>query len=306
MKKIMIGLILSVAFLLVATYLFIPGKIRIEKTMTVSAALPAVSRVLTTNSSWSKWWPGETVFTYKGENYSLKGNAFNVIDVNVYSGSDTIKTRLELVFLNNDSTTIIWTADKPSSNNPFKRFSAYREGKRIEKNIGELLSQFKGFIDKPENIYGFYIHKTNVVDSVLVSTRRSFYHRPDVKEIDSMIQSLKKYIADNNAKEKNSPMLNVMKLDSNVYEAMTAIPIDRSLPDTKEFAAKFLLKGGFILEGEVKNGPYTIDAAMEQLEVYRADHQYTAPAIPYQLLVTDRLKETDTSKWITKLYYPIL
>jgi len=66
------------------------------------------------------------------------------------------------------------------------------------------------------------------------------------------------------------------------------------------------LKGGFILEGEVKNGPYTIDAAMEQLEVYRADHQYTSPAIPYQLLVTDRLKETDTSKWITKLYYPIL
>jgi hypothetical protein len=304
MKKIIIGLILSILFLLAAVYLFIPGKIRLENTVNVSAALPAISRVLSDSSSWSKWWPGKTL-TYSGKKYKVYGNALSVVDVDIYSGSDTIKTHIELVLVNGDSTTITWVAEKPSGSNPFKRLSAYQNAKSIEKDMSSLLSQFRTFINKPANIYGFTIQKTKVVDSVLISTRRSFDHYPEVNEIDGMIQSLKKYIADNNAKETNHPMLNIMKRNSTEYEVMTAIPIDKTLPETKEFAAKFMLKGGFILEGEVQGGPFTIKTATDQLELYRADHQYTSPAIPYQLLVTDRVKEADTTKWITKLYYPV-
>jgi hypothetical protein len=29
-------------------------------------------------------------------------------------------------------------------------------------------------------------------------------------------------------------------------------------------------------------------------------------AIPFQSLITDRVKEPDTAKWITKLYAPVL
>jgi len=213
---------------------------------------------------------------------------------------------MELVLINNDSMTLIWTAEKETSINPFTRFSVYRDTKRIQENLNTLLAHIKTFIEKPENVYGFFIHKTMVSDSVLISTRRSFDHDPGPKEIDAMIQSLKKYISDNGAREQNYPMLNVMKLDSADYEVMTAIPVDRTLPDTKEFAAKYMLKKGNILESEIRGGPYTIKTAIDQLEIYRADHQYTSPAIPYQLLVTDRAKETDTSKWITKLYYPVL
>jgi len=306
MKRVFIGLVLSIAFLLAAIYLFIPGNIKMERSITIGAALPAVSRILTNDDTWIKWWPAKTPFTYNGEHYKPGGNAFNVIDIDIYSGADTIKSRMELALVNNDSITLIWNADKASGLNPFKRFSVYRETKRIQKNMDTLLKHIRSFSEKPENIYGFHIHKTNVVDSVLISTRRSFDHRPGVMDIDAMIQSLKKYISANGAVEKNYPMLNIRKLDSTEYEVMTAIPVDRSLPDTKEFTTKFMLKGGFILEGEIRGGPYIIDAASGQLETYRADHQYTSPAIPFQLLVTERSKEPDTTKWITKLYYPIL
>jgi len=126
-----------------------------------------------------------------------------------------------------------------------------------------------------------------------------------VQEIDAMIQDLKKYIVQNNAIEKNSPMLNVLRLDSSHYEAMSAIPVDKALPRTNEFAPKFLLKGGNILEAEVQGGPATIENGLQEIENYRSEFRYTSPAIPYQLLVTDRLKQTDTTKWITKLYYPV-
>ena len=305
MKKIFIGLVLSIALLVVAFYFFIPGKIKINESITVKAAAPAVSRLLTNYSSWAKWWPGKDVFAYKAERYTPQGKAFNVVVVDIYSGSDTINSRIELVLANEDSTAIIWSAVKSTSNNPFKRFSDYRDGRHTRENIRDLLSQIRSFFEKTENIYGFPVQKKKVVDSVLISTRRSLTHRPTVKDVDDMIQSLKKYIAENKAVEKNYPMLNVTKINSTTYEVMTAIPVDRSLTDTKEFVTKFLLKGGNILEAQIQGGPYVIETAINELETYLSDHQYISPAIPYQLLVTDRAKEADTTKWITKLYYPI-
>lgn len=306
MKKILTGLILSVTFLLAASYILIPGKIRISRSVTISAALTGVSRVLTNENTWEKWWPGKTPFTYDEMSFKPGGDAFNVIEVEINSGHETIKSRMELVLIDNDSMTLIWNAEQQAGPNPIKRYLKYKEVKEVEKNMNTLLGHIKTFFEKTENVYGFFIQKTKVVDSVLISSRRSFDHKPDRNEIDDMIQRLKKYITENGVKEKNYPMLNVMKIDNNEFDVMTAIPVDKALPETKEFTVKYLLKGGNILESPIQGGPYTIEKGIEQLETYRADHQYTSPAIPFQLLVTDRKQESDTSKWITKLYYPII
>jgi len=305
MKKVLIGLGLSIAFLLAAVYLFIPRKIKIEAALPLNAALPGVFRTLINDSTWRKWWPGETPFAYNKQAYSIKGKFFNVFDIDIYSDKDTINSRMELVLVNANTMTILWNAEQVSSNDPFKRFKRHRHAKQTEKNMNAILQSLKTFLQKKENIYGVDIKKTLVIDSVLISTRRQFDHYPTVQEVDSMIQSLKKYIIQNNAIEKNSPMLNVFELGNSRYEAMTAIPVDKALPKTNEFAPKFLLKGGNILEAEIQGGAYTIEKGLKELENYRADYKFDSPAIPYQLLVTNRAKEPDTTKWITKIYYPI-
>ena len=45
--------------------------------------------------------------------------------------------------------------------------------------------------------------------------------------------------------------------------------------------------------------------AFDNFENYRSDYTILSPAIPYQLMITDRIKESDTTKWVTKFYYPI-
>jgi len=305
MKKVLIGLVLSIAFLLAAVYLFIPRKIKIEAAVPLNAALPGVFRTLIDDSSWEKWWPGGTPFAYNKQIYSIKGKLFNLFDIDIYSDKDTINSRMGLVLVNANTMTILWNAEQESSNDPFKRFKWYRHAKQTEKNMNAILQSLKTFLQKKENIYGVDIKETFVKDSALVSTRRQFDHYPNAQEVDSMIQSLKKYISQNNAIEKNSPMLNVFELGNSRYEAMTAIPVDKALPKTNEFAPKFLLKGGNILEAEIQGGTYTIEKGLKELENYRADYKFNTPAIPYQLLVTDRTKEPDTTKWITRLYYPV-
>jgi hypothetical protein len=305
MKKILIALVLLAVFALATVYLFIPSKIKIEAAVSLNAALPGVYRTLINDSNWNKWWPGETPFAYNNQTYSIQGKLFNMFDIDIYSGRDTINSRMELIIVTASTMTILWNAEQISSNDPFKRFRRYLHAKQTEKNMNAILERLETFLQKKENIYGVDIKETLVKDSALISTRRQFDHFPNAQEIDSMIQSLKKYISQNNANEKNSPMLNVFDLGNSRYEAMTAIPVDKALPKTDEFAPKFLLKGGNILEAQIQGGPYTIKKGLEELENYRADYKFNSPAIPYQLLVTDRAKEPDTTKWITRLYYPV-
>jgi hypothetical protein len=305
MKKIVIGLVLSIAFLLAAVYLFIPPKTKIEASVPLNAALPGVFRTLINDSNWQKWWPAKTPLVYNEQTYSIKGKFFNTFDIDIYSDKDTISSRLELVEVTANTMTVFWKAEQVSSKGPFKRFERYRHARQTEKDMNAILQSLKTFFQNKENIYGLDIKETLVKDSALITTRRSFDHYPGAQEIDSMIRSLKKYISQNSAIAKNSPMLNVFELGNSRYEAMTAVPVNKELPKTNEFAPKFMLKGGNILEVQVQGGPYTIEKGLKELENYRADHKFSSPAIPYQLLVTDRLKEPDTTKWITRLYYPI-
>jgi hypothetical protein len=67
-----------------------------------------------------------------------------------------------------------------------------------------------------------------------------------------------------------------------------------------------MLGGGNILAAEVKGGPHTIGRGFEVIEKYTEDHNRIAPAMPFQSMVTDRRREPDTSRWITKLYLPVM
>jgi len=305
MKKILIGLILLLAIGLGAVYLFIPGKLQTRASININAASPGVFRSLSGNDSWKNFWPGETPFKLGDNTYAIRGRSYNVLGVDISTGGNTVTSTINLLPVKNDLLTIEWISEQISSSNPVRRFVQFRQASALEKELNMILGRIKEFMEQSKNIYGIDIKQTRVTDSVLISARRSFNHPPTPKDVDDMIQSLRKYIAEKNADEKNLPMLNMISIDSSPYQVMTAIAVDRELPLTKEFAPKFLLKGGNILETEVKGGPYAIKNAFKELENYRSDLKYDSPAIPYQLLVTDRMKETDTSKWITKIYYPI-
>lgn len=100
-------------------------------------------------------------------------------------------------------------------------------------------------------------------------------------------------------------MLNIRREDSTYFEAMVAIPVNKQLPNQGKIAFKRMF-AGIILVTEVAGGPQRIKEAFSQLQVYMQDYEYQPPVIPFESLITDRSKETDTAKWVTKIYYPVL
>lgn len=305
MKKIMIILIIALLLLLGSIYIFIPDKIKIGSVTKSSLNITAATRYLVNSINWAEWWPGVKPLHYNNIDFKIAKKKLDSFEIQLLYKKDTLLSTLEIVSLDSNATAYSWTCEMESSNNPIKRCTQYFKAIHIKKSLDLLTDSLKNYLDKEENIYGFNVHLIKVTDSVLIATKHSFNHEPDIKEIDLMVQQLNDYINKEKAVSKNYPMLNVHQLSQNNYEAMVAIATDRQLPATKDFTPKLVLKGGNILEAEVKGGPFIIKKGFEEFENYKTERGIVSPAIPYQLMITDRMKEKDTTRWITKFYYPI-
>jgi len=161
----------------------------------------------------------------------------------------------------------------------------------------------KLFLEKPENVYGMHIDQILVKDTILVTSKFSSGQYPSTSKIYGFINGIKKYISANNAKETNYPMLHVWR-DSGVFHTTVAIPVDRRIPESTVYLIKRMVPGR-ILVSEVKGGSYTTGEALRQLGLFISDYHLASPAIPFESLVTNRMEEPDTSKWVTKIYYPV-
>ena len=172
--------------------------------------------------------------------------------------------------------------------------------------LNRILNEIEYFFSKTENIYGSVIEEKLVEDSVLIFTDTISEGYPSTKFIYSLFGNLRKNILDNSVKETGHPMLNVSTTDSIHYHVKVALPVDKEMPATGNISYKKMMKMGNILVSEVKGGPYIINQAFKQMELYVTDHERMAPAIPYFSLVTDRMEEADSSKWVTRIYYPVM
>ena len=216
-------------------------------------------------------------------------------DATVRSSNDSATVNLQVTSSAPDTAQFIWTTLSFFSANPVKRVLQYFKANTITNNVGDLATQLKNYFGDERNIYGMEVLQQRVTDSSLIALRHTFSHYPTVVEVYGMIDSIRNYIKQNGGQEANLPMLNVHKDGPAIYEVMVAVPTKKDVRASNKFLLKKMVKGGI----------YTIAQGEEQLTNYVSDYKKVSPAIPYQSLVTDRRMEPDTTKWITRLYYPI-
>lgn len=301
MKKIFVAVVCIIVLLIACIYLFIPSQVRIHKNLALKQNSLAVSRAFSERDKWKKWWK-QSEIKYHEENFTLQAQMINRYKISL---DPAIKpATIQVIDLIGDSCQIIIQTDFPKTRNLIERIKYFLRGNELNDALNAQLLSVKQFAENDENIYGIKIKEAKVKDSVLLSTRKEFDHEPTVQEVYDLINALRNYIKSQDAVETNHPMLHV-EFSQNKQDVMVAIPLNKSIPETSSFRIKRMVLGN-ILETEVRGGPNTIKKGMEELENYRADHNKVAPAISFEQLITDRSKQNDTTKWITKLYYPII
>jgi hypothetical protein len=309
MKKIIIGFIVFVLLFMGGVYLFIPNIIKLKSSTGINTTRTGLNRMLLDKANVAKWWPGKISndsFYLNDFVYTIRNSNITVMPIFIADKNVTISTSLFLIEIRTDFTNLEWVGAMASSYNPFKRIAAYLKAKKIEADMQNVLNKMEAFYKVAENIYGFDIKKELVMDSTLIQTSATSKGYPTNEFIYNLVDKLSKYAANNNAKKTGYPMLNINETDSLNFSVKVAIPVDKPLPNSADILQKRMLGRGNILVTEVKGGNEVAEKAIIQMKKYADDYKRMAPAIPFYSLITDRLKETDSSKWVTKIYFPVM
>ena len=315
MNKWLIALLACMLVLLAAVYVIIPKQAEISSIAFMGAAQAAVYRNMIKEDTWTKWWPQESSkddpkatgsFNLNGYSFKAGTKQLDALEIVINSKNLSASSLFSMLPLSTDSMMVKWTTTFPTSANPFKRVTQYVQAQKVKHSMDLILGNLKTFSEKSEHLYGINIEHTKVTDTILVVIKKVQKEKPTEEDVYADINVLSRYISEEGATETNKPMLHISYTDDlKSYELMVAIPVNKPLLGNSAIQPKRMVPGN-ILKADVKGGEATVAEAMKQMENYVFDHQMLSPAQPYQLLITDRTKEKDTTKWITRIYYPIL
>ncbi len=307
MKKIIVSLLILVA-VYIGFALMKPVE-SMEKAVQVNCTETALTRNLMNIKLWKNWWPGkqenDTTFSFNSVTYIVKNLLANGVLLQIKSLDNSEYFYFQSAALTDTSSIIKFNSAQKKSLGIIDRILLPLSKDEQGKNITSLLDSLKVYFDDPVNIYGFKAISTKVTDPHLISIKKQYLNYPTTADIYSNIKSLQDFALLNGAKQTNAPMLNVHISESGFgVDAMIAIPIDKALEAKGNFQPKFMIEGA-LLQAEITGGAAKVQKAISEFENYLRDYKLSAPAIPYQSLVTDRMATIDSNKWITNIYQPI-
>ena len=311
MKRLLIGLSLVIFLSLISIYIFVPRDIIVSKVSLINCNAEGATRMVLQPANWQKWWlkdrnnsRSNPPFIYNGTSYKIIKVLQNSVDVVITGSNYKTLSTIYILGLPSDTVVIQWKADIFSGYNPVGKIQSYQHAISIKNNMTDILSNLRSFLENKENIYGINIQKTSTTDTLLIAAKSFSPGYPNTSVIYNTVHLLQKFIAEKGALQTGSPMVNITKLNDKQYQYMVAIPTDKALKNEGNFFSRKMVKGNFLVT-EVRGGINTVNKAMSNMQLYIADYKKTTMAIPFQSLVTDRSKEADTTKWITKVYFPI-
>lgn len=315
MKKWLTVLITVLVLIVAGLYIFIPAQVELHQWKTARCTVDGAFRSLSDLNNWTKWWKGEGFFIeggsahpsfrYKDCSYQVTKILYDDIEVKIAYPGGTTLTNLLISPLNKDSVRLNWSGPLPVGQQPLQRWRQYHLSKELASNVVSVLSRLRIFLNDYKNIYGISVNRQKVRDTTLISLKRKFPRDPSTKDVDELLRLLKNYVKKQGAQETGYPMLHVAEAEDHTVNTMVAIPVNKVLQGNNSGIAFKRMVAGNILVTEVRGGPATIKNAREQLENYVHDYGFESPAIPFESLITNRPDEKDTSKWVTKLYYPV-
>lgn len=311
MKKLLIYILLACILGLAGTYLLIPGEIIVQETTPLNSSSKALFRQLSDGNTIKKWWPGSVSIKDKKDHFIFHNNEYQItpVDYTLFSAlikdADSVfQTRIYLFAVNIDSTQLLWIAKRQTSMNPLQRIKAYLAARQLKTDLGILLDKFRQYYIKPENLYGMKITIQPVIDTSMIAVFGVSTIYPDDKLLYNQVSRLQAYALSQGAVQSGYPMVNINTDDLKRIKYEVALPINKVVKSSADVIQK-RLPPGRILMSEVHGGKRTIEKAITNIKNYGMDHKFNMYVIPYFALNTDRLTETDSSRWVTKIYCPI-
>lgn len=316
MKKASVILFFLVVLTLVSIYIFIPARLNISAATAMRANTNALFKYLSDQTKWDKWWPNESKEEpvsldnppkFNNYTYKVTKKLYNAVEVETIKEAQIIAGKIIIIPIAEDSLIVQWQDTFKTSINPLIRIKQYFQAVNIKKDITVILDSLKSFSEDKGRVYKFNITRTTLKDTILVATKTVTKNYPSTPFIYGLIENLRTYIATEKAMEVDYPMLNVTRKDNQQYEVMVAIPTNKILKGEGNITFKrMIIYKDKMLTADVTGGAENINKAYDELKTYMSDYNLVSPVIHWETLITNRSKETDSTKWVTKIWIPIV
>lgn len=300
MKKWFISLLILALLFFAGVYIFIPRTLELSAIAYTNCTPAAAYRLISDETQWNKWWPADNA----AGSFRITKKIYNGIEINIQSGGMQTGSTLHLVPLPADSLVLQWQCSLPGGNNPFTKLVQYNKAVALKKNMSARLGQLAAFLNDKKNVYGYSIQRTSTIDTLLVASRSILPAYPLTPDVYRLVDTLKKYIAAQGAKQTGPPIMNITQMGNHVFQLMVALPTDRALTGNKDIFFRKMVPGAFMV-ADVQGGDYSVVHALRQMHLYFEDYKRTSMAIPFAALITDRIQEPDSTRWITRIYAPV-
>lgn len=301
MKKFLLAAILLFALFWMGVLAFIPSPLTVSSVVYTHGQAAKVNALAMTAAGWSKWWPGSN----NNYPYSYQIVSQTPLSAQLFAKgeADTFTSEITVLPLTPDSSAVLWKTQLAASINPFTRIQQYNRATHIRQNFQLLLDSLAAYLSDRKKMYGLDIAISNFKNPFMLSTQASFARYPSVDEVYNVIEKMRSYAQANGAAPVDSPMVNIEGMDNN-YLLRTALPVNKKLAAQNDIGFKQMVLGKTLV-GTVAGGRHIVEQSLLSMQNFISDYRLTSPAIPFQLWVINRQQQPDSSKWVTRLYYPI-
>ena len=326
---IIIIVIFAIGFIAILT---LPNEAHMSRSVVIDASPQTIYRELITYknfNSWSPWASKDTatVYTYEGpaigvgakmswssENDQVGSGSMEIIETKenelvkakmLFEGFDSNPTASYIIEPIENGTKVTWTYDEEGITG-------------VAKVFGAMMDKFLG----PDYEAGLAGLKERIENAPKSDTEISVVKAPSFQYVGLALTSTPEMISTKMAQAYGQLMETVNKNNGEMSGAPLAV-ITRYTPEEMDFICGIPVASAFESSNEdevitlmtmpaalsVKCtflGDYAgTEAAHKSIEEYLAYANYEIAGNPWEEYITDPMMETDTSKWVTNIYYPI-
>jgi hypothetical protein len=128
---------------------------------------------------------------------------------------------------------------------------------------------------------------------------------PTTDTIYMEVEKLERFLVAHGSKKAGVPFMNITALANGRFKLRVALPTDKLIPNSGNFESGEVPTDKF-LQANVYGGDGAVRGAFDRMNNYISDYGRTIVAIPFASLVTDRRLEPDSTKWVTRIYWPLI
>lgn len=300
--KALIALVLIILLVLISIYSFIPNIFYIrgkESVHTIDQSLYTTLRKLKQTAEKK---PDQLPELLKTTSFTITEISYPhfIIQSKVQEG----KGILEIIPTQNiDSTILEWEWMISTGYNPISRLRIFFNTQQLKDSISQYTKNLAFYASQTENTYGLKIESANIQDTLIATVSNELISKPTTVMICELIERLQQELYKSALKNTGTIMLS-HRYEGGRYIVMAGSPILERPPSPSTLKIK-KINPSKLLFGIVQGGPSSIQQGYMNLKRYIMDRNIEEAAISYEIPLTNRCTEKDTSKWRTKICYPV-